>query len=70
MIYINKQYHIKLSFKAYRGGEVATMKQYIVWVRDNGATWESYYFDTLDSANNFIVNNELDDDSLEIIESK
>ena len=50
--------------------EVITIKQYIVWVRDNHATWESYYFDTLDSANNFIMNNELDDDSLEIIENK
>jgi len=49
---------------------VITIKQYIVWVRDNHATWESYYFDTLDSANNFIMNNELDDDSLEIIENK
>jgi len=43
------------------------MKKYIVLVRDNHATWESYYFDTLESANVFMENNELDDDSLEII---
>ena len=45
------------------------MKKYIVWVRDNHATQETVNFDTLDSAINFIVNNELDHDSLEIIES-
>jgi len=43
------------------------MKKYIVWVRANHATWESYYFDALDSANVFMENNELDDDSFEII---
>jgi len=43
------------------------MNNYIVWVFVNHETWEPYYFKTLESANEFMENNELDDDSLEIV---
>ena len=46
------------------------MRNCIVWVFINHENWEPYYFDTLESANKFIENNELDYDSLEIIELK